>query len=100
MKYKLTKAFYPEYENLKDEYTLETTEEQEAAIKAAREFIQNTPGICSVDVWCNWPDEYGEDEDEDRIDVTYIMVYSTSLYWYCQSKYDSHAYWEYDMEAL
>lgn len=105
MKYKLTQSFYPEYGFLKDEYTLDTTEEQDAAIKAAQEFIRNTPGVNSVNVWANNPNEYGEyDEDgeevEERIDVTYIIVYDHSLYYYCQSKYDSHTQWEFHMEEI
>lgn len=100
MKYKLTKTFYPEFENLKDEYTLELTEEQEAVIKAAREFIRSTVGANCVKIWTGYPEEYTGQDGEDRIGCTQIKVYAHGLYFYCENKYDSHDYWEFEMEKL
>jgi hypothetical protein len=43
MKYKLTKAFYPEYENLKDEYTLETTKNKKLRLKLLESLSKTLP---------------------------------------------------------
>jgi S-methylmethionine-dependent homocysteine/selenocysteine methylase len=79
--------------------TLILSEEEEALVIKAQTFLKENPRCSSVRFNCGDPEEYAEirETTNTRIGVTQIIVYSDEIYFYAQSKYDSHDQWEYSM---